>query len=56
MSAIEKRKTKLKDRIRLLENDINTALKKKAHGGVEIDIPKKTTELQSLRKQLSELK
>ncbi len=56
MSAIEKRKIKLKERIQVLERDINTALKKKAHDGTEINIPKKTAELQKLKQDLAKLK
>lgn len=51
---IEKKKASLLERINQLENELKTSLQKKA-AGPAIDVPKYTTMIQTLKKQLAEM-
>lgn len=54
MANLEKKKAKLAERIAALETELKTSLQKKAQGKA-IDVPKYTTQIRELKKQLSEM-
>ena len=55
MSKIEKKKNKIKDRIKTLEDEMTLSLTKKTSSTKEIDVPTQTRNIQDLRKQLNNL-
>ena len=54
MGKLEKKKKKIEDRIKTLEDEMTLSLTKKDSSTVEIDIPTQTRKIQDLRKQLNE--
>jgi len=56
VSKLEKKKKRLKERIQLLEDQLQAALVQKISMKMEIDISEYTRKILDLRKELSELK
>ena len=55
MSKVDKKKTKLKERLEALEADLRLALQKKSSSAAEIDVPGKTRQIAELRAQIAAL-
>lgn len=55
MSKLEKQKTRIKERIEFLENELKNTLQKKTVGKA-IDVGSYTTKIVNLKKELSALK
>lgn len=56
MSKIEKKRSKLKERIEFLEQEMYTNLKQKISNTNEISVSNYMAKIQTLRRQLQELK
>ena len=56
MGKIEKKKAKLLERIKFLENELIESLTKKTSTTKEINVPSQTRQIDELKKQLRELK
>jgi len=55
MGKIEKKRKKIEDRIKTLQDEMTLSLTKKDSSTIEIDIPTQTRKIQDLRKKLNEL-
>lgn len=55
MSKVDKKKRKLTERIKMLENELTSSLTKKSSNSVEIDVGLQQRKILELKKQLSEL-
>lgn len=55
MSKIEKQKSKLRERINALEQELSLTLQKKG-AGPAISVPRYTTKIQGLKRELAALK
>lgn len=55
MANAAKKKAKLQEQLRLLEDNLKTALQKKASSAAEIDVPGKMRKMDELRKQIAAL-
>lgn len=54
MSKVEKKKAKLQERIKQLETELHMSLQKKA-AGPAISVPKYTSEIQQLKRELASM-
>lgn len=56
MSKLEKKRKKLQERIKVLQDELTLSLTKKSSNTIEIDVAGHQRKIQQMRKQLSELK
>ena len=56
MSKIDKKKTRIKEQIEFLENEVKNSLTKKDSNSTEIDIGKYQRRIKDLQSELSKLK
>lgn len=55
MANLDKKKTKLAERIRQIEEDLRLSLQKKSSSAAEINLPGKMQEIARLKRELAEL-
>jgi hypothetical protein len=53
MSKVDKKKTKLQERLVALETELRMALQKKSSSAAEINVPGRTRQIQELRAQIA---
>lgn len=55
MGKIDKKKNKLIERIKMLQDELSLSLTKKSSNSVEINVPLQQRKIQDLKEQLSKL-